>query len=388
MGFLCFGDSGDAVDKQREEAQRLKEKDRARINREIEKDIKRAREHRKKEHRILLLGCGQAGKSTFIKQMRIIHSEGYQDEEKNQMKLDIASNIAMSISVLIENSLFEATPQTKEDTDIQEAVERINTAFESTYNPNSGLLEPEPSVVLSLADDITLLWKSTPIQNAYANRHNFQLIDCARYFLNKVHEIMSPEYVPTNDDITQTRVKTEGIIEHEFQIAGNGPARGKIIMIDVGGQRNERRKWIHCFEDVMLLMFLTAVSEFDQVCEEDEVTNRMRESLHLFETVLDYVYFQNTNVILFLNKKDVLEEKLAAGKKISQYFEEFPGPDGDYDAAIEFFKTEFLAKNDDADDGDRQIFVHETCATDEQNIRVVDTVVQATILDEILRNAV
>ena len=194
-------------------------------------DIKRAREHRKKEHRILLLGCGQAGKSTFIKQMRIIHSEGYQDDEKHQMKLDIASNIAMSISVLIENSLFEATPQTEEDKEIQAAIDRVNNALEPTYNPNSLLLEPEPSLVFSMANDITLLWKSTPIQNAYANRHNFQLIDCAKYFLNKVHEIMSPDYVPTNDDITQTRVKTEGIIEHEFQIAGNGPARGKIIMV-------------------------------------------------------------------------------------------------------------------------------------------------------------
>ena len=93
-------------------------------------------------------------------------------------------------------------------------------------------------------------------------------------------------------------------------------------------------------------------------------------------------------VILFLNKKDVLEEKLAAGKKISHYFPEFPGPDGNYDAAIEFFKAEFLSKNEDADESDRQIFVHETCATDEKNIRVVDTVVQATILDEILKNAV
>ena len=137
----------------------------------------------------------------------------------------------------------------------------------------------------------------------------------------------------------------------------------------------------------MLLMFLTAVSEFDQVCEEDEVTNRMRESLLLFETILDYVYFQTTNVILFLNKKDVLKEKLDAGKKISQYFPEFPGPEGDYDAAVAFFKEEFLSKNE-ADDQDRQVFVHETCATDEQNIRVVDVVVQATILDEILKNAV
>ena len=109
--------------------------------------------------------------------MRIIHSEGYQDEEKNQIKQDIASNIAMSISVLVENSLFEANPQTEEDKEIQAAIERVNIAFEPTYNPNNLLLEPEPSVVFSLADDITLLWKSTPIQNAYANRHNFQLID-------------------------------------------------------------------------------------------------------------------------------------------------------------------------------------------------------------------
>ena len=158
------------------------------------------------------------------------------------------------------------------------------------------------------------------------------------------------------------------------------------LKIDVGGQRNERRKWIHCFEDVMLLMFLTAVSEFDQVCEEDDVTNRMRESLNLFETILDYVYFEQTNVILFLNKKDVLEEKLKAGKQISKYFPEFPGPEGDYGAAIDFFKSEFLGRNE-VEEVDRKVYVHETCATDEQNIRVVDVVVQATILEEIFKNA-
>ena len=69
----------------------------------------------------MLLGCGQAGKSTFIKQMRIIHSEGFQDEEKEQMKLDISSNIAHAITMLIENSLFEGTPQGEEDKNIQSA---------------------------------------------------------------------------------------------------------------------------------------------------------------------------------------------------------------------------------------------------------------------------
>ena len=47
-----------------------------------------------------------------------------------------------------------------------------------------------------------------------------------------------------------------------------------------------------------------------QVLAEDEATNRMKESLRLFKTILEYHWFKDTNVILFLNKKDVLEEKI------------------------------------------------------------------------------
>jgi hypothetical protein len=79
------------------------------------------------------------------------------------------------------------------------------------------------------------------------------------------------------------------------------------MQIDVGGQRNERRKWIHCFEDVLILIFLTAISEYDQVLAEDDETNRMKESLNLFQTILNYHWFLQTNVVLFLNKKDLLK---------------------------------------------------------------------------------
>ena len=61
--------------------------------------------------------------------------------------------------------------------------------------------------------------------------------------------------------------------------------------IDVGGQRSERRKWIHCFEDVLLIMFLAAISEYDQVLEEDISENRLKESLNLFRTILSYHWF-------------------------------------------------------------------------------------------------
>lgn len=56
--------------------------------------------------------------------------------------------------------------------------------------------------------------------------------------------------------------------------------------IDVGGQRTERKKWIHCFEDVLLIMFLAAVSEFNQVLEEDNTQNRHGEIFfHIFQNV-------------------------------------------------------------------------------------------------------
>ena len=45
-------------------------------------------------------------------------------------------------------------------------------------------------------------------------------------------------------------------------------------LFDVGGQRSERKKWIHCFEDVTAIIFCVAMSEYDQVLHEDETTVR------------------------------------------------------------------------------------------------------------------
>lgn len=53
--------------------------------------------------------------------------------------------------------------------------------------------------------------------------------------------------------------------------------------MDVGGQRSERRKWLHCFDNVTAVLFLVALNEYDMVLEEDNRTNRMEESLKLFQ---------------------------------------------------------------------------------------------------------
>lgn len=122
-------------------------------------------------------------------------------------------------------------------------------------------------------------------------------------------------------------------------------------MVDVGGQRSERRKWIHCFENVTSIIFLVALSEYDQVlaeCDNEVRTqrvqtlilhsvksntfiaasfsfkNRMEESKALFKTIITYPWFQRSSVILFLNKTDILKEKIIYSH-LSTYFPEFTG---------------------------------------------------------------
>jgi guanine nucleotide-binding protein G(i) subunit alpha len=77
-----------------------------------------------------------------------------------------------------------------------------------------------------------------------------------------VKQISAEGYIPTEQDVLRSRVRTTGIVENEFEIDHN-----KFKMFDVGGQRNERKKWIHCFESVTAVLFVAAISEYDQVCQ-------------------------------------------------------------------------------------------------------------------------
>ena len=88
--------------------------------------LREEKEQREDEHRILILGCGEAGKSTFIKQMQIIHSEGLGNDDKRKgYKSTIADNIMSAINTLIENMSFVQENQLHDDDDLAEAAQRL-----------------------------------------------------------------------------------------------------------------------------------------------------------------------------------------------------------------------------------------------------------------------
>ena len=88
-------------------------------------------------------------------------------------------------------------------------------------------------------------------------------------YFEAIDRIGAEGYNPTDQDVLRSRVKTTCITETAFHI-GDLTYR----MFDVGGQRSERKKWIHCFENVTAIVFMVAVSEYDQVLVEDETVVR------------------------------------------------------------------------------------------------------------------
>jgi len=154
-------------------------------------------------------------------------------------------------------------------------------------------------------------------------------------------------------------------------------------MFDVGGQRNERRKWIHAFDNVKCVIFVAALSEFDQVLYEDDTQNRMEEALSLFDQVANSRWFIDTSMILFLNKKDLFEAKIAK-KNVSDYFSDYDGSDRDFAATSSYFKEKFLAKMKNKD---KTVYTHVTCATDTSNVKFVFNAVINMIIEQTIKDS-
>eukprot|EP01119_Soliformovum_irregulare_P005727 TRINITY_DN17478_c0_g1_i1.p1 TRINITY_DN17478_c0_g1~~TRINITY_DN17478_c0_g1_i1.p1 ORF type:complete len:368 (+),score=64.84 TRINITY_DN17478_c0_g1_i1:68-1105(+) len=324
----------------------------------IDIKLRDGRRRRRNEVKMLLLGSGESGKSTIFKQMKLIQDNGgFSDDELDSYKFIIFGNCVNQMKVIVN------------------AGEKLKTTYDSEMNQKrvEKLLAIPPggdSWTMEVGVDIKHLWADSGIQRIYALRDKeFQLNDSASYFFDNIERFMAPGYVPTMPDVLRARVRSTGIEEAEFTL-------GDIIfrMVDVGGQRSERRKWMHCFDDVEAILFCASLSEYDQVLREDETQNRMKESLLLFDEVCNSHYFRNTTFILFLNKVDLFKEKIKR-VDLSTIFENYSGGD-DFEAASQFIRSRFLEQNQSP----HQIYTHFTCAINTESIELVFKTVREIIV--------
>jgi len=331
----------------------------------LEKQLQADAEKESKTVKLLLLGAGESGKSTIVKQMKILHQGGYTKEEQLEFKAVIYGNILQSALAIVRGMEMLGINFGSGGSEDAQKLQNLSDSIEE------GTMPPE------LADVIKRLWKDSGVQSAFERAAEFQLNDSASYYLNDLDRICNSDYLPTEQDVLRSRVKTTGIIEEQFSCK-----ELHFRMFDVGGQRSERKKWIHCFEGVTCIIFCGALSAYDMVLVEDDEVNRMHESLHLFNSICNHRFFATTSIVLFLNKKDLFEEKI---KKIhlNICFPDYDGPNT-YDDAAEYIKNQFKDLN--MAKGKKEIYSHLTCATDTKNVEIVFGAVTDIIIKENLKD--
>jgi GTPase SAR1 family protein len=317
--------------------------------------------------KILLLGAGDSGKTTIFKQMKILHQKGYQEADRQAFRGIIHTNVLQGMKDLI-----AALPKLNEEVPpyLSEQAE-----FLKSYEVSRGL-NPD------IATAVKTLWSDQIIRRAFEQRAKFQMQDEVSGFFDSLDRLSDPRYLPTDSDILRARSRTTGIVETMFVVDGVS-----FRMYDVGGQRNERRKWIHCFDNVHAVMFVAAISEYDQMLFEDDRQNRMEEALSLFSEITNSRFFASTSVILFLNKRDLFEDKIKR-VPLNVCFKSYDGPQFDYQRAIDFITRQFLERSNEAGGSKhKQIYVHITTATDTSNVAFVFNAVKDVILQINLRGS-
>jgi len=328
----------------------------------IDKSIMSERKKKELEIKLLLLGTGESGKSTFAKQLKILHLAGFSKEELVHYKGVLHSNIMVGIATLIEQAPklnYTVAPG-------------LDGKLQQFADPNVANTLVTPTI----AADIKAIWADPAIQQAYERRAEFQLHGSVPYIVQHIDRLAQPDCELNHDDVLQCRIRTTGIVEIIFSLENY-----LFRVMDVGGQRSERRKWIHCFDDVTAVIFCVALSEYDEVLVEDNRVNRMHEALELFAEILSNKVFKNSSIVLFLNKSDLFREKIKKAP-LNKCFSDYTGG-ADFDTASKFITQKFFAKNTDPN---KMIFPHVTCATNTENVRLVFDSVRATILSTTLKD--
>jgi len=409
----------------------------------IEREIDLHSKEASKTHKLLLLGPGNSGKSTFFKQLCKIHSDGFQNADIDMAQQNIYDCVIDQMIQLIEICYFNIKNQNKilnkkkynnkynnnnilssnnhnnynsDDDDDDQAINLLHDTNNninginnvSNNNGNNNLINNRSDFVYKLEGEakkcaeyltsnnlprggieintniakmIDTLWNDESIKQTFYNRTNLGVVDSAPHFFNDIMRIGAMDFKPTNEDILLVRMPTTGIREASFSLDNN-----KFTLIDVGGQRNERNKWIHHFDTVSAVLFVASLSCYDQMLFEVDKVNAMHESIKLFDVVVNNRYFKRTTIIIFFNKYDLFCKKLPK-KPLTTCFENYNGPLNDINSAKEYIKQVFLSCN--TTNIKDKIYTHFTTATNADNvIKVFNDVQHSVVMTALNRTGV
>lgn len=382
MGAFCSKDQALMLEDAEEKAQDVK------ISRMIDQHTK----IEKGVQKLLLLGAGESGKSTIFKQIKVLFETGFDETARKRYTSVIHANVYQSIKTLFLGS--KEFSENEEESSSNYILQPENETFGEKISEIESYSD-YPPLNEETALKVQQFWSDSAIQAVYLRANELQLPDCTHFFLEDVLRLAKSEYTPTQEDVLYARHQTTGVVEIEFSPHGDSRRKGDIYrLFDVGGQRNERRKWIHLFDGVTAVIFCASLSEYDQMLFEEKRQNRMMETKELFDWVLKEPWFEKTSFLLFLNKFDIFEKKaLKVPLTVCEWFQDYKASTSssrEVDHAYEFVKQKFQdVYNQNTSPGtvDRIFKVYKTTALDKKLIEKTFHLVDETLTRKRLINA-
>ncbi|XP_035674326.1 guanine nucleotide-binding protein subunit alpha-11-like isoform X3 [Branchiostoma floridae] len=338
-------------------------------SRTIDAELNEERKKKQREVQLLTLGSAGSGKSTFSKQLRVLYGDGFPEAERVKLRPNVYSNVRVAIKRLVRAMEKLGIQFEKEESkDLSENLVSVENGQHCYELCADDKLSSEETVA------IRALWQDKGVQDAWEQRHLYHLAESAKYFLDNIDQISTETYIPSVQDILYIRLPTTAIEEHEFSVNGL-----TYRVIDVAGQKSQRKKWIHFFEGVTAVLFFTALSGFNELMDDDDKVNCLHDSLDLFRDLAYNKWLEQTDFILFLNKHDLFVEKLKT-TSIKSCFPHYDGPNTPEDCT-DFIQGEFLKRKPVK----KTVYPHITCATDTNLMKTIISDVHNIIVDINLR---
>ncbi|KAI0772348.1 G-alpha-domain-containing protein [Trametes elegans] len=247
-------------------------------------------------------------------------------------------------------------------------------------------LRETADIIAGCAEDMKAIWEDSTVREMLL-RKGVRMEATPGFFLNDIDRIATRDYEPTDSDVVRARLRTLGVQEHRIKFH-KGPAAGSEWCIyDVGGSRTQRIAWYPYFDDCDAIIFLAPINCFDERLAEDRRINRLEDSYMLWKAVVSSKLLAKTSIILFLNKYDLLEQKLLSGVRIRDYVHSYGDRPNDVEHALKYFQQHFrdiLRKNSPEP---RPYRAHITSVVDTKATAVTLSVVEEGILRDHLQRA-
>ncbi|XAR57841.1 hypothetical protein NMG60_11026123 [Bertholletia excelsa] len=300
--------------------------------------------------KLLLIGHSGSGTSTIFNQAKILYKDvPFSPDEREYIKSAIQSNVYGYLGILLEGrerfedeclnkirknlSSGESGDSGKTDGNDGQNIYSICPRLKAFSDwllkimATGNLGDIFPAATREYAPLVEELWSNSAIQATYNRRNELELLpSIASYFLERAVNILRPEYEPSDEDILYAEGVTSSnglscldfsfpqlapAVDFDTADQHDSPLRYQLIRVQARGF-GENCKWLEMLEDVRIVIFCVALSDYDQYGLDGEGTwvNKMLLSKMLFENIVTHPTFEHMDFLLILGKFDLFEDKI------------------------------------------------------------------------------